>query len=50
MIPGDKTSKTSDFLRAVSIQIDVDATPLYLCVQENTIELCDLITDCRGEK
>ena len=45
MIPGDKTPKTSDFLRANAIKIEVTATPLYFCVQQNTIELCDLLSD-----
>ena len=44
-IPGDKTPNTSDFLRANSIKIEVTATPLYLCVQQNTTELCDLLSD-----
>ena len=37
MISGDKTHMTSDFVRADSIQIEVTATPLYFCVQENTM-------------
>ena len=34
MISGDKTTMTSDFVRADSIKIEVTATPLYFCVQE----------------
>ena len=37
MISGDKTPMTSDFVRADYIKIEVTATPLYVCVQENTM-------------